>query len=104
MFGIQWTQVNHDQFFISLYAGLLANIVTAIIGGLIVWFIISQIDMRRLRRLYEREVAGKRTFQKEKSFLPLLKPSNEHIQNLWWLQISCKCWFKILFANSTEHS
>src|SRR6266851_3162237 len=58
MFGIQWTQVNHDQFFISLYAGLLANIVTAIIGGLIVWFIISQIDMRRLRRLYEREVAG----------------------------------------------
>src|SRR5215467_1461932 len=57
MFGIQWTQINHDQFFISLYAGLLANIITAILGGLIVWFIISVIDKRRLRRQYEREVS-----------------------------------------------
>lgn len=57
MFGIQWSQANHDQFLVSLYAGLIANIVTAIMGGLVVWFIISMIDRRQLRRQYEREVA-----------------------------------------------
>ena len=57
MFGIQWSQANHDQFLVSLYAGLIANIVTAIMGGLVVWFIISMIDRRRLRRQYEREVS-----------------------------------------------
>ncbi len=55
LLGIQATPSNVDQFLIALYTALPAAILAGVFVGLVVWYLQSRSEKRRLRQQYERD-------------------------------------------------